>query len=105
VLRDGGYVLRELESGSGYVDISILLSRVLHLVEMKILRGRLDGVEQLAVYMKQEARPEGWLIAIDARPPNRKTPVAPEIRTSSGIVRVLTVEINPTPPSRQRRRQ
>jgi len=38
-----------------YVDVSIALSRVLHLVEMKGLRGRLEGVAQIAVYMEQEA--------------------------------------------------
>jgi len=55
LLRDGGFVLRELESGIGYVDVSIAPSRVPHLVEMKGLRGRLEGVAQIAVYMEQEA--------------------------------------------------
>jgi len=72
-----GVVLRELESGTGYVDVSIALSRVLHLIEMKVLRRRLEGVEQLAAYMQQEGRDEEWLVVIDARPPRRKVGVGP----------------------------
>ena len=72
LLHGGGYVLREIKSGTGYVDISLALSRVLHVIELKVLRGRFEGVAQLLVYMKQEGRREGWLVVIDARPPNRR---------------------------------
>jgi hypothetical protein len=102
LLCDGGFVLRELESGIGYVDVSIALSRVLHLVEMKVLRGRLEGIAQLAVYMEQEGRPEGWLVVIDARPPHRKDQLQQEIKTSAGVVRVIVIDINPIAPSRRR---
>jgi len=102
LLHGGGFVLRELESGTGYVDLSIALSRVLHLIEMKVLRGRLEGVAQLFVYMKQEARHEGWLVVIDARPPNRKGQLPREIKTSAGVVRVIVIDINPISPSRAR---
>ena len=102
LLRDGGFVLRELESGVGYVDVSIALSRVLHLVEMKVLRGRLEGAAQLAAYMEQEGRPEGWLVVIDARPPHRKGQLQQEIKTAAGVVRVVVIDINPIAPSRRR---
>jgi hypothetical protein len=102
VLRDGGYVLRELESGTGYVDLSILLARTLHLVEMKVLRGALQGAAQLAVYMRQEGRREGWLVVIDARKPGSKQPLPDQVRTTAGIVRVIVVDINPLAPSRRR---
>jgi hypothetical protein len=74
VLLDGGYVLRELEYGTGYVDVSVILSRALHVMELKILRGPFQGVEQLTVYMKQEKRREGWLVVFDAKAPNAKCP-------------------------------
>jgi len=102
LLHGGGFVLRELESGIGYVDVSIALSRVLHLIEMKVLRGRLEGVAQLFVYMKQEGRREGWLVVIDARPRNRKGQLPHEIKASAGVVRVVVIDINPIAPSRAR---
>ena len=95
-------MLREIESGTGYVDISLALSRVLHVIELKVLRGRFEGVAQLLVYMKQEGRREGWLVVIDARPPNRKSQLPHEIRTSGCVVRVIVIEINPIAPSRAR---
>lgn len=101
MLRHGGLVLRELESGTGYVDVSIALSKVLHLVEMKVMRGRLQGVEQLAVYMKQEQRSAGWLVVLDARSPALKKAIAEQIETVAGIVRTIVIDINPSAPSRQ----
>jgi hypothetical protein len=103
VLREGGYVLREIESGTGYIDVSILLSRALHLAELKVLRGRLDGVEQLAVYMKQESRTEGWLVVFDARRADKRKALPADIKTASGLVRVLVVDINPVAPSKRKR--
>jgi hypothetical protein len=101
VLRDSGLVLRELESGTGYVDVSIVLSRVLHLIEMKVLRGQLKGIAQLAEYMRQERRDEGWLVVVDARPHGQKVGIAEKIKTHAGLVRVIVVDINPVAPSRR----
>jgi hypothetical protein len=103
VLRAGGYVLREIESGTGYIDVSILLSRVLHLAELKVLRKRLDGVEQLAAYMKQEERKEGWLLVFDARRADKRRAIPAQIKTPAGLVRVLVIDINPVAPSRRKR--
>lgn len=102
LLHGGGYVLRELESGTGYVDLSIALSRVLHLIEMKVLRGQFEGVAQLVVYMKQERRREGWLVVIDPRLAHRRSELPQTVKTAAGVVRIVAIDINPIPPSRAR---
>jgi len=99
LLNRSGVVLREMNSGIGFVDIGVMFSSVLHLVEMKILTGKFTGVEQLGQYMKTEKRNKGALVVLDALKPGNKLDLPQSIVISSGIVRVYSVDINPVPPS------
>ncbi len=95
-----GLVLREVYSGIGYVDVSVIFASTLHLIEMKMLKSKFVGPSQLENYMKTEQRNEGWLVVFDARHPSRKTVTIPDsIPTHAGNIRVVVVDINPTPPS------
>lgn len=99
-LHDRGQVLRELQSGVGFVDVSILLSAaVLHLVELKVVTGTAIGWNQLSEYMKNEGRREGWLVLIETRSTGARTTGPPTIKTKHGTVRVLTIDVNPIRPS------
>lgn len=100
VLAESGLVWREVSSGVGFVDVVVVLSRVPHLIELKMMKSRYDGAEQLGEYMKKEGRRVGWLILFDARPPRRKSDIPGMVLVSSGVIRNMTVEINPVPPSR-----
>ncbi len=88
VLRDSGIVLRELASGIGFVDIGIILSRTLHLIEIKVLRGELEGPSQLNQYMKTEGRPKGTLLVIDTIPTAEKTDLPTRIEVEAGLITV-----------------
>src|SRR5262249_5620432 len=79
----GGELMRELASGTGFVDIVVRLGTVSHLVELKILRGKLEGPAQLEAYMKSERRPVGWLVIFDARKPPKKTAL-PSLQKTKG---------------------
>jgi hypothetical protein len=94
-----GLVLREMYSGIGYVDISIIFAVTLHLIEMKVLTSKFVGPSQLETYMKTENRNEGWLVIIDARQPCKKEIIPTSICTHAGNIRVVVVDINPIPPS------
>lgn len=98
----GGELLRELASGIGFVDIAVRLGSVSHLVELKVLRGKLEGPAQLEVYMKTERRPEGWLVVFDARKPANRSAIASRQQTKAGTVHIVCVDINPIPPSRRK---
>jgi hypothetical protein len=98
----GGELLRELASGTGFVDIVVRLSTVPHLVELKILRDKLEGPAQLEAYMKSERKSVGWLVVFDARKPDRKTAVPLTMRTKAGIVNIICVDVNPLAPSRRK---
>lgn len=99
----GGEVLRELPSGTGFVDIVVRLGSVAHLVELKILRGQqLTGPSQLEAYMKSERRQVGWLLVFDVRKPSRKKAVPTRVQTPAGMVNVVCVDVNPTAPSRRK---
>jgi hypothetical protein len=97
--RNSGLVLREFGSGVGFVDVGVVLSNVLHVVELKVLVKKFQGPAQLLQYMKQEHRSEGWLIVVDSRPANLKTPIPNVIPTKQGPIRILTIDINPLAPS------
>lgn len=98
----GGELMRELASGIGFVDIVVRLGTVSHLVELKILRGKLEGPAQLEAYMKSERRSVGWLIVFDARKPNKKSAIPSIQKTKAGTVNIICVDVNPVPPSRRR---
>lgn len=91
-------------SGVGFVDVEIMLGTVPHLIEFKMLKGKLTGDEQLSTYMATEKRPIGWLILIDARKPERKTKLPEKLNVSAGTIHILVVDINPVPPSKKKRR-
>lgn len=98
VLSGDGLVLREVGSGIGFVDIGILFGRVLHLVELKVLKTKLSGIGQLARYMRNERRDEGWLLLIDVRQMGRMTPTPTTVTTTAGRIRIVRVNANPPPP-------
>ena len=102
VLGNRGVVLRELLSGVGFVDVAILLSRTLHLVELKILKGQMEGGLQLATYMATERRRRGWLLLLDARDPARRAPLPSKIDDDAGTISVIRVDVNPLAPSKKR---
>lgn len=98
VLGSDGLVLREVGSGIGFVDVGILFGRVLHLVELKVLKTELSGIGQLARYMRNEGRKEGWLLLIDVRQTGRVTATPTTVTTPAGRIRIVRVDANPTPP-------
>jgi hypothetical protein len=105
-LSDGkGHLLRELPSGVGFVDVGLILGNVLHLVELKVLRGgSFSGVSQLTQYMRTEQRRQGWLVVFDARTQDKQGPLPAKIDTADGTVRVLVININPAAPHKVRHR-
>jgi len=102
VIGDNGLVQREISSGIGFVDMSIVLSAsVPHLIELKILKGVFHGASQLETYMANEKRKEGWLLLFDTRPSTKKVGIPASVACSRGTIRVLVIEINPTAPCRR----
>ncbi len=102
VLDGKGLVFREVGSGIGFVDIVVFLSATPHLIELKMLKGKMTGASQLQDYMRQENRNTGWLVLFDARAhKSRKETIPSRISVPEGTISVLVVEINPVPPSRK----
>ncbi len=101
-LQGHGHFLREFASGVGFVDVGIILSSLLHIVEFKILStGAFTGPSQLEQYLRNEGRKEGWLVVIDARPAHLKTRLPTSVPLANGrIAHVVVVDINPTAPSK-----
>jgi hypothetical protein len=102
--RDRGYGLefREFASGVGFVDVGVVLSRVLHLIELKVLVKTFQGPAQLQQYMISEGRREGWLILLDTRPEKFKTTLPATIRVKRGEIKILCIDINPVAPSKKK---
>jgi hypothetical protein len=98
-LNGKGIVVRELSSGIGFVDLGVMLSSALHLIEVKILTKGFLGVEQLWQYMKTENRRRGILVVLDAMSPDKKVEIPKKIESKSGEINVLVIDINPSPPS------
>ncbi len=96
VVGSDGLVLREVASGIGFVDVGVSFGGVLHLIELKILKGRLTGANQLVTYMRTEGRGTGWLVLIDAR--RNRQPVPVRIDTPAGPIKTLIVDVNPAAP-------
>jgi hypothetical protein len=94
-----GLVLREVHSGIGFIDIAVIFSSVLHLIELKVLTSKFVGVSQLEHYMRTEKRDEGWLVIFDARAPSSQSPITNTIVTKTGKIKVVLVNVNPIPPS------
>jgi hypothetical protein len=99
VLGDRGILLREMGSGIGFVDIGVVFSSTLHLVEIKVLTHKFVGPAQLEQYMKIEGRKEGSLLVIDTRQPENKLDLPDTVKTPSGIIKIYPVDVNPPPPS------
>jgi hypothetical protein len=99
-LRAKGLVLREVVSGIGFVDLGIVISKGMHLVELKILTGKFVGPSQLAHYMALERRSRGHLLVIDALEAGKKTNLPDSVRVAQGVIRICQIDINPTAPSR-----
>jgi len=99
LLNRSGMVLREFQSGIGFVDVGIFLSSVLHLVEIKVITDDFTGLSQIEQYMKTEKRLEGSLLIFDSREPDKKDDIPSRINTSSGVVKIYRVDINPRVPS------
>lgn len=99
-LNRSDIVLREFQSGIGFVDVGIIFSSTLHLVEIKILTDRFSGLGQLEQYMKTEKRPEGSLLIFDSLRPDKKIDLPALINITTGVIKVYKVDINPQLPSR-----
>jgi hypothetical protein len=95
-----GLVLREFQSGIGFVDVGIIFSSIIHLVEIKVITENFTGVNQLEQYMKTEKRQEGSLLIFDSLKPDEKKDFPVSVSTSTGEIKVYCVDINPLPPSR-----
>lgn len=95
-----GALLQEAKSGVGFVDVFITFSSgLLHVVELKMLKGKaLPGPSQLAAYMAQNGRKEGWLVFFDCRKANSKLAVQSSIKKAAGTIRTVVIDINPIPP-------
>ena len=98
VIGSSGLVLREFASGIGFVDVGISFSRLLHPIELKILKGKLTGANQLATYMRTEGTRNGWLVLIDVRRNSCREVLPTIIHTAGGAIRTLTIDINPLVP-------
>lgn len=98
VVGSDGVVLREFASGIGFVDVGVSFGGPLHLIELKILTGKLVGVAQLGHYMKLELRETGWLVLVDVRKPARRSAIPPALSLPQGIVRTVVIDANPIPP-------
>jgi len=101
VVGSRGLVRRELASGIGFVDVEIAFGRTPHLIEVKILKGKVTGDQQLATYMRTENRQEGWLLLIDTRSVDKKSAVPDKLNVRAGTIRVLAIDINPALPSKK----
>jgi len=99
VLRDRGIILREISSGTGFVDIGLVFSSTLHLIEIKMLTKHFEGIEQLNRYMHIEKRNRGYLVIIDALKPESKLKLSKSIKMPDGLIKIYIVDINPSPPS------
>lgn len=101
VLDGKGLSFSEVRSGIGFVDILVLLSKTPHLIELKMLKGKMTGVSQLQNYMRTENRKTGWLVLFDCRPTTSRSEAIPaRISVSDGTVSVIVIDINPVPPSK-----
>ncbi len=94
-----GIVLREVMSGVGYVDCMVIISSVVHLVEIKILKSTLTGTRQLEEYMRGEQRNIGNLLVIDALRPANKITIPEYIDVKEGRIYIYAIDINPNVPS------
>jgi hypothetical protein len=95
--------MREVASGTGFVDVLVTFSSgLIHVIELKMLKGKeIPGPAQLGAYMGHKQRREGWLVFFDARKSNPRQAVPEVFKTATGTIRILIIEINPTPPSRR----
>lgn len=102
VLNGKGLVFREVGSGIGFVDIVVMLSTTPHLVELKMLKGKMTGASQIQTYMRTEDRATGWLVFFDARPnDSREEEIPATLDVPEGRISVLIIDINPIPPSKK----
>jgi hypothetical protein len=99
LINRSGIVLREFQSGIGFVDVGIIFSSTLHLVEIKVITDDFTGLGQLEQYMKTEKRQEGSLLIFIAQKPDEKKDLPVRMNTSAGVVKIYRVDINPFPPS------
>ena len=95
-----GIVLSEIKSGIGYIDVEIIISSVIHIVELKVITDDLTGVDQLIDYLLTEEKKEGFLVIFDARSPSEKSTFPSVIIDKGCKVHIITIDINPLPPSK-----
>ena len=71
VINGGGEVIREMATGTGFIDLCLLYGREKYPVELKIRRGEKSisqEIEQTFRYMDTFGCSEGWLAVFDRRP-------------------------------------
>lgn len=101
IQQRAGFVLREVRSGTGFVDVLAAFGRSRrYLVELKILTSRkVTGFRQLGQYLGVHGLKEGWLVLFDARPRGRVDLTDHQRMIGNKTIRVLVIDINPRPPS------
>ena len=98
-----GFVLNEIKSGVGYIDVLAVFGKSQRYVtELKIITGkRLTGVGQLATYLETQGLNEGWLTVFDARPKAHRTELPTKSFQRDGkTIHPTVIDINPIAPSR-----
>ncbi len=98
VVGNDGIVIREVASGIGFVDVAVSFGGPLHLIELKILKGRVVGASQLATYMSTEGRPIGWLVLVDVRLNSDGGALPAKINVPEGLIKILRIYVNPRAP-------
>lgn len=100
--RRAGFVLREVRSGIGYIDLMAVFGQARrHLVELKVLtRDRVTGLQQLGRYLATEDLPQGWLFMLDARESSGRAEIRDgTVEVAGRTIHRLVVDINPPAPS------
>jgi hypothetical protein len=100
-IRDrSGFTLKEVHTGIGYVDVMAVFGRSKrYIVELKIRTGpRFNGSAQLKSYLASHRLTHGWLVLFDSRTGPKE--LAGETLVVDGrTIDVVSVDINPVPPS------
>lgn len=98
VIGSDGLILKEISSGIGFVDVGISFGHIMHIIELKILKAQLAGVNQLAAYMQTEGRNTGWLVLVDARRAARRAAIPRSVNTQAGSIKTVLIDVNPAAP-------
>ena len=99
LLDRSGIIIREFQSGIGFVDVGLILGEVLNVIEIKVVNSKFTGYNQLARYMRNESLNVGYLLIFDGRTFGKKTAIPNVLKVQEGIINVYVGDINPEVPS------